>query len=175
MPRPDNEEKQGREGGDAMKESPCCPGFRMHTWEQEDSPEERAGTRVASQLRQWPIQLHLVSSVAPYYQGTDVLLAADCAAFAMGNFHDDFLKGKALAIACPNLDGGQDVYREKIQAWFNDAMIKSLTVLVMEVPCCQGLLGLASRAFQESERKVPVRIVLAGLSGQVLREDLLEA
>jgi hypothetical protein len=169
------DKNEGSEGGDAMKEFPCCPGSRMQTFGQEDSPEELAGTKVASQLRQWPIQLHLVSPVAPYYQGADVLLAADCAAFAMGNFHNDFLKGKALAIACPKLDAGQDVYREKIRAWFNDSKITSLTVLVMEVPCCQGLSGLASRAFQESERKVPVRIVVAGLSGQVLREDLLEA
>ena len=169
------ERNQESEGGDAMKEFSCCPGSRMQTFEQEDSPEGCAETRVASQLRQWPIQLHLVSPVAPYYQGADVLLAADCAAFAMGNFHNDFLKGKALAIACPKLDAGQDVYREKIRAWFDDAKINSLAVLVMEVPCCQGLLGLVSRTFQESERKVPVRIVVAGLSGQVLREDLLEA
>lgn len=152
-----------------------CPGSRMVEFNKEDLPEGTEGARVASQLRQWPIQLHLVSPMAPYYQGADVLLAADCAPFAMGNFHNDFLKGKALAIACPKLDSGQDVYKEKIKAWFNEANINTLTVLVMQVPCCHGLVGLAAQALAESERKVPVRYVVAGLSGQVLQEEWLEA
>ncbi len=158
-----------------MKEFPCCPGTRMHEFKKEDSPEKTTGARVASQLRQWPIQLHLVSPTAPYYQGTDVLLAADCVPFAMGNFHGDFLKGKALAIACPKLDAEQDVYREKIKAWFEEAKINTLTVLVMQVPCCQGLVGLVARAHMESERKVPVRCVVASLAGEVLQEEWLEA
>lgn len=163
------------QGGDTMKEFPCCPGTRMHEFKKEDSPEKTTGARVASQLRQWPIQLHLVSPTAPYYQGTDVLLAADCVPFAMGNFHGDFLKGKALAIACPKLDAEQDVYREKIKAWFEEAKINTLTVLVMQVPCCQGLVGLVARAHMESERKVPVRCVVASLTGEVLQEEWLEA
>ncbi len=151
-----------------------CPGSRMVEFSREDPPVGAEGARVASQLRQWPIQLHLVSPTAPYYQGADVLLAADCVPFAMGNFHNDFLKGKALAIACPKLDAGQDGYREKIKAWFNEAKINTLTVLVMQVPCCHGLVGLAAQALAESERKVPVRYVVAGLSGEVLQEDWLE-
>lgn len=150
-----------------------CPGSRVVEFNREDPPAGTEGTRVASQLRQWPIQLHLVSPTAPYYLGADVLLAADCAPFAMGTFHNDFLKGKALAIACPKLDAGQEVYREKIKAWFNEAKINTLTVLVMQVPCCHGLVGLAAQALAESERKVPVRYVVAGLSGDVLQEDWL--
>lgn len=158
-----------------MKGFQGCPGSRMIDIGKEDAPVGTAGARASSQLRQWPIQLHLVSPMAPYFQGADVLLAADCAPFAMGNFHDDFLKGKGLAIACPKLDAGQDVYRDKIKAWFDEAKINTLTVLVMQVPCCQGLVGLVVQALKESDRKVPVRCVVASLTGEVLQEERLES
>jgi len=128
---------------------------------------------VPSQLRQWPIQLHLVSPAAPYFQGADVLLAADCVPFAMGNFHADYLKGKALAIACPKLDAGQEVYLEKIRGWFEESKIRSLTVMIMQVPCCRGLVGMAVQALKESSRKVPVKCVVVSLQGEVLQEDLV--
>jgi len=128
---------------------------------------------VPSQLRQWPIQLHLVSPAAPYYQGADVLLAADCVPFAMGNFHGDYLKGKALAIACPKLDSGQEVYLEKIRGWFEESKIRSLTVLIMQVPCCRGLVGMAVQALKESSRKVPLKCVVVSLRGEVLQEDIV--
>lgn len=151
-----------------------CPGSRMLEFTKEDSPEGAAGAKVPSQLRQWPIQLHLVSPTAPYYQGADVLLAADCAAFAMGNFHGEHLKGKALAIACPKLDSGQETYMAKIQAWFEEAGINTLTILIMQVPCCHGLVGLAAEALRRSSRKVPVRFVVVSLQGDVLQEDWIE-
>src|SRR5574340_403274 len=119
-----------------------CPGSKMadlRTVGREDAPE----VKVNSQLRQWPVQLHLISPTAPYYQGADVLLTADCVAYALGNFHGDYLKGKALAIACPKLDDGQEVYVEKIKSWLQDAKINTLTVMIMQVPCCMGLLMLA--------------------------------
>ncbi len=150
-----------------------CPGSRTISF---DDPQTREGgeqARVASQLRQWPIQLHLISPAAPYYQQADVLLAADCVPFAMGNFHEDFLRGRALAIACPKLDEGQEVYVEKIRGWFDEAQIKSLTVLIMEVPCCRGLAQLAVQAWERSGRKVPIRSVTVGLRGDVLHEDWL--
>lgn len=151
-----------------------CPGSRTVDFKKNDAPEE-AGGRVASQLRQWPIQLHLVSPEAPYYKGADVLLAADCVPFAMGTFHTDALKGKALAIACPKLDGGQEVYVEKIKGWIDDAKINTLTVMIMQVPCCRGLLGTAVAAARQSRRKVPIRCVVVGLQGDVLREEWVEA
>lgn len=153
--------------------SGCCPGSRMFEFKKEDGPEGGTNGKVASQLRQWPIQLHLVSAAAPYYQGADVLLAADCSAFAMGDFHNGHLKGKALAVACPKLDGGQETYVAKIKAWFEEARINTLTVLVMQVPCCQGLVQLASEALRQSSRKVPVRYVVASLQGEVLQEEWL--
>lgn len=150
-----------------------CPGSRMLEFVGEKVGDETAEVKVASQLRQWPVQLHLVSPAAPYYRGADVLLAADCTAFAMGNFHDGQLKGKALAIACPKLDEGQETYVAKIKALFEDAGINTLTILIMQVPCCRGLVALASEALRQSSRKVPVRYVVASLRGEVLQEDWL--
>jgi hypothetical protein len=126
---------------------------------------------VQSQLRQWPIQLHLVAPTAPYYQGADVLLTADCVAYALGNYHTDYLKGKSLAIACPKLDEGQNVYVEKIKSWFDDAKINTLTVLIMQVPCCMGLVQLTKQALENSKRKVPLKAVVVGLKGEILSED----
>jgi hypothetical protein len=136
-----------------------------------DGAQEETTGKVKSQLTQWPIQMHLISPTAPYYQGADVLLAADCVAFAMGSFHQDYLKGKAIAIACPKLDEGQDVYIEKIKSWLEDAKINTLTVVVMQVPCCSGLLNLAQQAVQSSKRKVPIKVIVVGLQGEILSEE----
>jgi len=127
--------------------------------------------KVKSQLRQWPIQMHLISPTAPYYAGADVLLAADCVAYALGDFHGQYLKGKSLAIACPKLDEGQDIYREKIKAWFDEAKINTLTVLIMQVPCCRGLLNLVQQAARTSERKVPIKYAVVGIQGEILEEE----
>ncbi len=155
-------------------ESCGCPGSAMMDLRDRDAPAgEAPATKAPSQLRQWPIQLHLVSPQAPYFQGADVLLAADCTAFALGAFHDDYLKGKSLAIACPKLDQGRDVYMEKIKALAEDAKINTLTVLIMQVPCCRGLLALTSEALSQSSRKVPVKAVVVGLQGDILSEEWL--
>jgi hypothetical protein len=151
-----------------------CPGSRMMAFEKSDAPEVAVG-KVPSQLRQWPVQLHLVSPQAPYFQGADVVLAADCVPFAMGDFHNAYLKGKALAIACPKLDGDQEVYVEKLRALYEDAKINSLTVTIMQVPCCRGLLGMAMQALKGSSRKVPVKAVIVSLQGEVLQEDWASA
>ena len=117
------------------------------------------------------MQLHLISPTAPYYQGADVLLAADCVAYSLGDFHSKFLKGRALAIACPKLDEGQETYIEKIRAWIDDARINTLTVVIMQVPCCRGLLGLAQEAAKQAKRKVPIKYVVVGLQGDILQEE----
>ena len=129
------------------------------------------GGKVASQLKQWPIQLHLVSPMAPYFAGADVLLVADCVAYALGGFHSEYLKGKSIAIACPKLDEGQDVYVEKIKAWFDEAKINTLTVMIMEVPCCMGLSEIAQRAAAAATRKVPLKRIIVGLNGEIRREE----
>lgn len=150
-----------------------CPGSRMVQFRKENDTavDGAAAVEVKSQLGQWPIQLHLINPTAPYYQGADVLLTADCVAYALGNYHNAYLKGKSLAIACPKLDEGQDVYVEKIKSWIDDAKINTLTVLIMQVPCCRGLLALAQQAAQQATRKVPVKYVVVGLQGDILEES----
>ena len=154
-----------------MKEFAGCPSSRTFDFRETATQEEAPTAKVQSQLRQWPIQLHLVAPTAPYYQGADVLLTADCVGYALGNYHADYLKGKSLAIACPKLDEGQDVYVEKIKSWFDDAKINTLTVLIMQVPCCMGLVQLAKQAIESSKRKVPLKAVVVGLKGEILSED----
>lgn len=155
-----------------MKTFEGCPGSRMMNFQsREDANSEEAAGKIKSQLRQWPIQLHLINPTAPYYQGADVLLTADCVGYALGGFHPEFLKGKSMAIACPKLDEGQDTYLEKIKSWFEDAKINTLTVLIMQVPCCMGLLNLAQQALQLSKRKVPLKYVVVGIQGETLREE----
>ena len=131
------------------------------------------GAAAPSALRQWPVQLHLVSPEAPYFQGANVLLAADCSAFALGDFHTKHLNGKSLAVACPKLDQGQEVYLEKLVALIDGARIDTLTVLVMEVPCCAGLVHLAAEAARRAERKVPIKHTVVGLDGGIRSEEWL--
>ena len=125
-----------------------------------------------SRLANWPIQLHLLSPLAPQLAGKDVLLSADCVAHAVAGFHEKFLAEKALAIACPKLDEGKDVYRDKIIAMIDTARINTLTVVMMEVPCCRGLLAIAQDALSRAERKVPLKAIIVGISdGGILQEE----
>jgi len=124
-----------------------------------------------SELRQWPVQMHLINPAASYFQQTDMVLAADCVAFSLGDFHSKWLKGKTLAIACPKLDDGQDSYISKIKSLIDDAKINTLTVMMMQVPCCGGLLQLVKAATSQAERKVPVKAVIVGVEGEILQED----
>jgi len=147
-----------------------CPGSRAMAFRREDAAAAQLqGTR-PSQLTHWPVQMHLLNPASPHFQRSDFLLAADCVAFALGDFHGDHLKGKTLGIACPKLDGGQEVYLEKLKALVDQAQINTLTVMIMQVPCCRGLLGLAQQAVQQSSRKVPIKAVVVGLQGEILQE-----
>ncbi|MEK7309981.1 MAG: 4Fe-4S ferredoxin [Planctomycetota bacterium] len=147
-----------------------CPGSRMVDMRKKEA-EGTPAVDVASQLRQWPIQLHLVGPSAPYYQGADVLLSADCVAYALGDFHPKYLKGKSIAIACPKLDEGQEVYEEKIKSLIDDAKINTLTVMIMEVPCCMGLLTLAKQAAASAKRKVPIKYLVVGVQGEIIKDE----
>jgi len=156
---------QGSEGGG-------CPGSRaMVIGEMEYASNSSTSYNQPSELRQWPVQMHLINHNAPYFRGSDLLLAADCVAFSMGNFHSKFLKGKTLAIACPKLDHGSDVYVEKITALVDIAMLNTITVMMMEVPCCGGLLQIVKTAMAKATRKVPVKMMIIGLQGNVLKEE----
>lgn len=152
-----------------------CPGARMQDFrKKEEKTKEASGTR-ESELRQWPIQLHLISPMAPYYQKADVLISADCVAYTVGDFHKDYLKGKSIAIACPKLDEGQDEYVEKIKSLIDDAKINTLTVMIMQVPCCGGLVAMAQEAARASKRKIPIKSVVVSLQGDILSEEWVAA
>ena len=149
-----------------------CPGSRMLDFRPQApaaAAESGSGPQ-PSALRQWPVQLHLLSPAAPYFRGADVLLAADCVAFAVGDFHRAHLAGRALAIACPKLDVQQEVYRDKLTAFIDQSGIASLTVMVMQVPCCGGLVQLALQAAARAVRTVPMRCVVVGVQGEILEE-----
>ena len=147
-----------------------CPGSKMQDFRKKETKGDDSGKR-ESQLSKWPIQLHLVSPMAPYYDKADVLLSADCVAYTVGDFHKDYLKGKSIAIACPKLDEGQDVYVEKIKSLIDDAKINTLTVMTMQVPCCAGLVAIARQALESAKRKIPIKSIVVSLQGDILSEE----
>lgn len=148
-----------------------CPGSRTMVIPSPTAVVERVSTDQPSELRQWPVQMHLVNPNAPYFRESDLLLAADCVAFSMGNFHSKHLKGKSLAIACPKLDHGSDVYIEKLTAMIDIAKINTITIMMMEVPCCGGLLQMVRTAMSKAGRKVPVKQMIVGIAGNILKEE----
>lgn len=153
-----------------------CPGsrtmdFRSANGHAASATPAARGAAISSELRQWPVQLHLVSPLAPCYEGSDLLLAADCTAFAAGDFHRSLLRGRTLAVACPKLDSGMDVYVEKLAAMIDMARINTITVAIMEVPCCGGLMSIVSEALQRAKRKVPVKKIVIGVQGDTLSEE----
>ena len=155
-----------------MQHTSGCPGSRTISFAQEhkESASDTSAPR-PSHLGHWPIQMHLISPMAPHYRGSDMVLAADCTAFSLGDFHQEYLKGKTLAIACPKLDEGLDIYTDKIIALIDDAGINTLTVMIMQVPCCGGLLQIARAAAAKAKRKIPVKCVVVALQGTILKEE----
>jgi len=149
-----------------------CPGSQAKVIER---PGQEIGIPVIgeqpSELRQWPVQMHLLNPNAAYFRGSDLLLAADCVAFSMGNFHSAYLKGKSLAIACPKLDSGLDVYVDKLTAMIDIAKVNTITIMMMEVPCCGGLLQMVRAALAKASRKVPVKQMIIGIAGNVMKEE----
>jgi ferredoxin len=146
---------------------PCgCPGSVAQEIKQKKMPGNAPTARIASELTQWPIQLHLISPQAPYFQGCDLLIAADCTAFSLGSFHQDLLKGKKLVIACPKLDE-TDTYVEKLAELLKNATIYSLTVAIMSVPCCSGLYAIAQKAVEFTGKSIAIKKIVIGLDGTV--------
>lgn len=150
----------------------ACPGSKTMDFRSNQNSEISAkNTDQPSTLNQWPVQMHLVNPGASYFQNADVLLAADCVAFSVGNFHSKFLRGKSLAIACPKLDSNMEIYTEKLISMIDNTNINTLTVMIMEVPCCGGLLKIAQTAMQKAERKIPLKLLVVGIRGDVLNEQ----
>jgi len=142
-----------------------CPGSRSVAL---NPPAVAATTseRQQSQLRQWPVQLHLVPVTAPYFQGADLLISADCIPFAYADFHRDFLEGKVVLIGCPKLDDNC-YYQEKLTELFRVANLKSITVLRIEVPCCGGIVTSARQALSVSGKEIPFEEVVITIGGDI--------
>lgn len=150
-----------------------CPGSRAVSFDIDMEKVNNPTSIVAeapSELRQWPVQLHLLNPMAGYFKNADVVLAADCVAFAMGNFHDRFLKGKTIAIACPKLDSNKEVYVQKLTAMIDNSFINTLQVVTMEVPCCSGLVQMASIAREQASRNIPIKKTVVSIHGDVMSE-----
>ena len=144
----------------------ACPSAQMLHWEKEKRiTKHELRTTIPSELRQWPIQLHLVPPIAPYFQNSDIVIVADCVPFAYANFHKDFLKGKAIAIGCPKLDD-VDVYIEKITQIIKISNPKSIQVVHMEVPCCFGLVHIVKQALNQAKKDIPFEEVTIGIKGE---------
>ncbi|MGF1585766.1 MAG: ATP-binding protein [Bacteroidales bacterium] len=150
-----------------------CPGSRSMSFAPAKSSETAASHSGESQLNQWPVQMHLINPQAAHFQGSDLMLAADCVAYSVADFHNTYLRGKTLAIACPKLDTNKEIYLEKLIRLINDARINTLTVMKMEVPCCSGIEQLAVKAVQSANRKVPVKSIKVGIRGDTLEEAWL--
>jgi Pyruvate/2-oxoacid:ferredoxin oxidoreductase delta subunit len=147
-----------------------CPSSRaMHFKVSEAKTESTSATPAVSQLTHWPVQLKLVPINAPYFQDADLLIAADCVPFSYPNFHQDFLKGKAVVVGCPKLDDIQ-YYKEKLTEIFKKNSIRSITVPYMEVPCCFGLVKATEDAIAASGKKIPLKKVKIGIRGEIKPE-----
>lgn len=150
------------------KPLPCgCPGMNSKTIKRENTEcGVPSPTSVTSQLSQWPIQIKLVPVNAPYFDNANLLIAADCTAFAYGNFHNEFIRNHITVIGCPKLDEGD--YAEKLTQIIANNNIKSITIARMEVPCCGGIENAAKRALQVSDKFIPWRVVTISTDGRIL-------
>jgi ferredoxin len=137
---------------------PACPGLQLAQWDADEAPVA-ASARQPSQLRQWPVQLHLLPVQAPFFENADLVLVADCVPFAYANFHEDFLRGHAVAVGCPKLDDSR-AYVEKVTQILLESNISSLKVAYMEVPCCRGLVQIAQQALANSGKPIPFETVM---------------
>ena len=151
-----------------------CPSANAKTIRREDTNGtdrirvETIATTAATQLNQWPVQIKLVTPNAPFFKNSRLLIAADCTAFAYGNFHNDYMKNKITVIGCPKLDDGD--YSEKLTAILKANEIKSVTIVRMEVPCCGGIEQAAKNAMKESGKMIPWQVVTISTDGDVLED-----
>jgi Pyruvate/2-oxoacid:ferredoxin oxidoreductase delta subunit len=156
---------------DGKAGSPCaCPGSKVIDLRkpQGTTKADKAQVTQESQLENWPVQIMLVPPHAPYFEGADLLIAADCVPFAYARFHEDLLRGKVLLAGCPKLDN-TDLYREKFNQIFKDNNINSITYAHMEVPCCFGLIEVIKTAIANSGKKIPFQEAVIGIKGERIK------
>lgn len=149
--------------------SGACPGSAEKVFKKVEVNENLAA-EVPSQLTHWPVQLHLANPASGFFKNSDLVIAADCSAFTHGNFHARFIKDKSLVIACPKLDSGLEIYLDKIHRLIDEALVNTITVIIMEVPCCGGLLQIVESAAEKASRKVPIKLVVLGIQGKIIEE-----
>lgn len=148
-----------------MTTLPCgCPGSAARTLDKPRTTQPCSGESRPSELRTWPVQLTLVPETAPWFQDADLLIAADCTPFAYADFHRDFLKGRIVVNACPKLDQAGP-YVEKLARIFAKNDLRSITVAIMEVPCCRGLDVIVQEALKASGKQIPVSLAVIGTDG----------
>ena len=145
-----------------------CPGAKIRQMQQAQDAPESAPKR-PSRLAQWPCQIKLAPVNAPYFAGCELLLAADCTAYAYASIHENFMRGKITLIGCPKLDAVD--YSQKLSAIFAQNDISSVTLLRMEVPCCGGLEFAAKKAIAESGKELPLRVVTISIEGEILSDE----
>lgn len=146
---------------------PCgCPGTQSKAIARENCSERTVNTTVTSRLSQWPVQIKLVPIKSPYFHNANLLIAADCTAYAYGNFHNEFIRNRITLIGCPKLDEGD--YTEKLTQIIANNEIKSVTIVRMEVPCCGGIENAAKRALQASGKFIPWQVVTISTDGRKL-------
>jgi len=167
--------KEERGHGGATDTLACgCPGSMARELPHDARAAAHTGGdeagRTPSRLRNWPVQLHLVPTGAPYLQGASLLLAADCTGFALADFHRMLLDGRILLVGCPKLDDA-DFYRDKLAAILRENDIRDLTVAFMEVPCCFGLVNLARQAIADSGKDIPLSSIKLGIEGNVVEAE----
>lgn len=154
-----------------------CPGSQAREFSIDQDQVNQSGQEsvgeLASELRQWPVQLHLLNPQANYFRNADVVLTADCVAYSMADFHRKFLKGRSIAIACPKLDSNLESYVAKLTSMINDSEINTLHIMRMEVPCCGGLVQMAQMAANGADRKVPLKEIVVGVQGDIISEQWL--
>ena len=152
-----------------VRQAGGCPGSRERVMA--PAPVSVITADTPSHLTHWPVQLHLVNPNSPVYRGADLLFAADCVAFSLGTFHQAFLKNRSLAIACPKLDHNMEIYVDKLVTMIDTAKVNTITVMMMEVPCCGGLMQMVRNALARASRKVPVKAVIVSIDGKILKDE----
>ena len=145
-----------------------CPGSQIRTMKNKPDTKPTAKQDFSSQLRQWPVQIKLVPARAPFFENASLLIAADCAAYSYGNFHEDFMKDQITIIGCPKLD--ENDYSKKLAEILKHNNIKNVMVARMEVPCCGGLANAAIEALKQCEKMIPWQIITITTDGQILKQ-----
>ena len=163
----DEEAVQAKQMNKQGEKLPCgCPGTQSKMIKHQEKQTAVNTDEAESQLSQWPVQIKLVPVNAPYFDGANLLIAADCTAYAYGDFHNKFIRNRVTLIGCPKLDDGD--YSEKLQAIIQNNNIKSVTVVRMEVPCCGGIEHAVKKALQNSGKFIPWQVITIGTSGNII-------